>query len=447
MANKLLHTKQKKSEVSNHFYASNTGNDTDINIVSMASKGNYLTAKAGGQWYSVKLQPPQEVDNGNFIDLTVTGDAVFQKGKVLFQKGWTSLGDVYLRGSQKLYFETGSSADTYIVAGADTLEFHIGGDNIMTLNETDTGFWLELQNNADLVISGGDKLRLDGAEDGNTYIIGERSLGDTLEMFVGGNAVIALTSSNLSIAGTTSLTSTTADQFKIKYDASNYALMNVSATGDLEIETIGAGTTDSDITLNADGDILMDAAGGDITITSADLSIAATKKLAFDGGGDTYITESSADVLDIKVGDDIIFRITESGADGNTIDIDNACIGFTQLEPTYNAFNTEVDFRHSNKQLVTFGSGNITNLTLFFPLVSGNFTLLLKQDAGGSRTITNYKAMEFDESAADGEAAVKFAGGSNPTLTTDANHVDIISFYWDADNEIAYGVATLDFQF
>ena len=54
---------------------------------------------------------------------------------------------------------------------------------------------------------------------------------------------------------------------------------------------------------------------------------------------------------------------------------------------------------------------------------------------------------EFDESTADGDAGVKFAGGSNPTLTTDANHVDILSFYWDADNEIAYGVATLDFQF
>jgi hypothetical protein len=42
---------------------------------------------------------------------------------------------------------------------------------------------------------------------------------------------------------------------------------------------------------------------------------------------------------------------------------------------------------------------------------------------------------------------VIWAGGSNPTLTTDANHVDILSFYYDADNEIAYGVATLDFQF
>ena len=81
------------------------------------------------------------------------------------------------------------------------------------------------------------------------------------------------------------------------------------------------------------------------------------------------------------------------------------------------------------------------------PLVSGNFVLLVKQDGTGSRTITNYKVFEFDETSADGSYPVKWAGGSNPTLTTDANHVDILSFYWDADNEIAYGVATLDFQF
>jgi len=184
--------------------------------------------------------------------------------------------------------------------------------------------------------------------------------------------------------------------------------------------------------------------GGTMT---GDLNIAATDKITFDGGGDTYISESSADVLDIKVGNDLVLQITESGADGNTIDINNACMGFTQLEPTYDANDTIVDFRLSNKQFLTFGAGNITNLQIRFPLVSGNFVLLVKQDGTGSRLITNYKAMEFDESSADGSAAVKFAGGSNPTLTTDANHVDILSFYWDADNEIAYGVPTLDFQF
>ena len=127
----------------------------------------------------------------------------------------------------------------------------------------------------------------------------------------------------------------------------------------------------------------------------------------------------------------------------------NGCaVGFDLETPTYNATDTDVDFTDGNKQFVTFGAGNITDLNLIFPVTSGNFTLLLKQDGTGSRTVTNYKAWDLVNSdAADGSATVKFAGGSNPTLTTDANHVDILSFFWDADNEIAYGVASLDFQF
>ena len=133
-------------------------------------------------------------------------------------------------------------------------------------------------------------------------------------------------------------------------------------------------------------------------------------------------------------------------ADGH-VEFDNCAVGFDLVTPTYDATNTVVDFKTGNKQFVTFDSGNITNLVLQFPLTSGNFIVLIKQDGTGSRTITNYKAAEFDESAADGVSTVLFPGGSNPTLTTDANHVDIISIFWDADNEIAYGVATLDFQF
>ena len=54
-------------------------------------------------------------------------------------------------------------------------------------------------------------------------------------------------------------------------------------------------------------------------------------------------------------------------------------------------------------------------------------------------------AFESDGSAAT-VPAVKFPGGTEPTLTTAANHVDIISFFWDADNQVCYGVASLDFQ-
>ena len=180
---------------------------------------------------------------------------------------------------------------------------------------------------------------------------------------------------------------------------------------------------------------LTTAANGATTITTEDS----------DGAAGHLTLEPDGDLI-LKPGGDAVMTLTESGDDGNSILMDS-CAGFVQKEPTYNATTTVVDFRHSNKQFVTFGAGSITNANLFFPLVSGNFILLVKQDGTGSRTISNYKVYEFDESAADGHNSIKWAGGTQPTLTTDANHVDILSFYWDADNEIAYGTATLDFQF
>ena len=121
--------------------------------------------------------------------------------------------------------------------------------------------------------------------------------------------------------------------------------------------------------------------------------------------------------------------------------------GFDLATPTYDATTTVVNFKTGNKQFVTFGSGNITNIEFHFPDISGNFVCLFKQDGTGSRTITNYRVKDSAGNNADGSSATLFAGGSNPTLTTDANHVDIISIFWDADPEIAYAVATLDFQF
>ena len=49
-------------------------------------------------------------------------------------------------------------------------------------------------------------------------------------------------------------------QLQLLYDASNYCNFTVSSSGDLEIATVGAGTTDSDLTLDIDGDITLDAA-------------------------------------------------------------------------------------------------------------------------------------------------------------------------------------------
>ena len=228
------------------------------------------------------------------------------------------------------------------------------------------------------------------------------------------------------------------------------AMIFIDSEGPMELQSGTTMTLDCNgghLTLEATDNIVLDP-DDDLVVSGADIKLDATKAIYLDGGGDTYIVEAGPDAIRIIVGGDQMLNMSESGASGNLAHFRTACVGFDQLEPTYDATNTVVEFRHSNKQNLTFGAGNITNLKLYFPAASGNFVLLIKQDGTGSRTIASYKVYEFDGTVASGGGGVvKFAGGSNPTLTTDANHVDILSFYWDADNQIAYGVPTLDFQF
>ena len=88
-----------------------------------------------------------------------------------------------------------------------------------------------------------------------------------------------------------------------------------------------------------------------------------------------------------------------------------------------------IDWTAGNKQKSTL-TGNCT--FTFSPEPSGpsNLTLKLKQDDTGSRTVT-------------WPGDVKWAGGAAPTLSTGANDVDIISFYYDGTD--FYGQAALDF--
>ena len=246
-------------------------------------------------------------------------------------------------------------------------------------------------------------------------------------------------------------------------DANDYFKIAIGSAGATTISTVDNSGSAADLHLDADGVIKIDAApvGSSDSIQfimDGNVSAAfqhhhsATYLRFYENGG-----ASTSDYLDISCGANgatLIQTVDGAGADAHLtlfvdghVQFDGCGVGFDLETPTYNASDTDVDFRQGNKQFVTFGSGNITDLNLQFPAVSGNFVVLLKQDGTGSRTVTNYKAFDSAGNAANGSATVKFAGGSNPTLTTDANHVDIVSIFWDSDNEIAYGVASLDFQF
>ena len=201
----------------------------------------------------------------------------------------------------------------------------------------------------------------------------------------------------------------------------------------------------TDLVIDDSGDITLDAAGGDINLTSADVNISATKKLYLDGGNNSYIEETSSDVVDFFVGGDNVLRLTESGSLGNLVNFGTSAAGFTAFSATYNATDTNVVFAsNGQKAELIFGSGNITDLNLLFPDVSCNCVLKITQDGTGSRTITNYKT--FDQ-AGGNESTLFFPnGGTSPTLSTGGNAVDILSIYWDNGRHTAYGIMSLDFQ-
>ena len=58
--------------------------------------------------------------------------------------------------------------------------------------------------------------------------------------------------------------------------------------------------------------------GGSVDVLNSHLDVPATKKVFLDGGNNTYITESSADVLDIYVGGDKMLSLDESVDTGVT---------------------------------------------------------------------------------------------------------------------------------
>ena len=177
-------------------------------------------------------------------------------------------------------------------------------------------------------------------------------------------------------------------------------------------------------------------------------TIAHGDTLTISGGTGISTSVLATDQVEVSVNGVVLTTSDQSIAGNKTftgITTFDDAVGFDQITVTYNSADTEVNFKSDGNKAYLVPTGNITDLNLNMPAVSGNFVLILKQDGTGSRLVTNYKVFDNSGSAASGNATVLFAGGSNPTLTTGANKTDILSFYWDADNEICYGVASLNF--
>ena len=150
----------------------------------------------------------------------------------------------------------------------------------------------------------------------------------------------------------------------------------------------------------------------------------------------------------INVGGDTLLQLNENGDDGNYVLFRSGCAGFTRKEADFSATSTigsggtddtDIDFRSTNKYRLEM-TGDITNLNLIFPAVSGNFLLVCTTN--GDHDVTNFKVYRSNESAAS-TTDVMWSGGSVPAFTSSG--VDIVSFYWDATEQQAYGTVSLAF--
>ena len=180
------------------------------------------------------------------------------------------------------------------------------------------------------------------------------------------------------------------------YDSNNYFEIDVDANGVTELTTVDGGVgIVGDLKLIPDGELVLDSASGK-TVHS------------------------------------------------------KAAIGFTKISTAVGASSTTIDFRDGNKAELILVAYNNTTLNLRFPPYSGNFTLVMHQYLSGNIAIATWKALDSEGNDANNDGgsagAIRWAGGSAPTLSTSAGSFDIVSFYWDADREMAFGLQILNFS-
>ena len=279
-------------------------------------------------------------------------------------------------------------------------------------------------------------------------------LSDT-ELKVGGdvNTTGDITGSDVTF-GTGTFTSLTVDGSDVITEANDIDsiqdLSNVTLSGGVlefaGVHTYTLGNTAGITKLDASGTIRLDSNQGDITFFNAgvvygemNMQTGTTLKLLSQTNFDLHLDA-------VGTGD----LILESGGFVKLIaasyTYSEVPIGFTQDEPTFDDTDTIITFStKGNKAKLTL-TDNCADIHFKFPAVSGNFICVLLQDGTGGRTISNWKTKASDDTVGDGNSGlVLWAGGTAPTNTETADKADIASFYWDADNQIAYGTYTYNF--
>ena len=234
--------------------------------------------------------------------------------------------------------------------------------------------------------------------------------------------------------------------------AGNYLDLTCSANGEVLFQNQGSSGYGL-ITLKAETNVVIDPDSGITKFQlNGDTDDLCTLTVEADGVTTIATADSDGELGHLNI-----------EADGN-VEFDKCAFGFDKLAGVFSTsgeieeggHSTDIDFRLGNKYELelTDVMGLSDKMNLIFPATSGNFILVLIQDGSGSRTVhgNSWVGYAHDETACDNlagsdgtDGGIRWAGGTAPTLTTTANKSDIISIYWDADNQTAFATITYNF--
>ena len=358
---------------------------------------------------------------GNFYIRTTLDD-----GDIIFQSDDGSGGNAtYLDldgGNQLINFSKATrhldSVIAYFGSGLDMKILHDGSNGYVTnVNTGDLYIQNEL-NDKDVI------LRSDDGSGGVTaYLTLDGSVGYTQA------------AKNIRFADNAKLQIGAGADLDFNHDGTDSTITN--QTGDL---TIQANTADADIIFSNDNGsggntnyLVLD--GGAVTVdVKQDLRLTATKKILLDGGGNTHIVESAADIMDFVVGGDLMLRLDETN---NIVSIpqDAATATFKMgLSGDYEQYVDGIDVIVRNKttdgvyKVLTDNSVEnmrFINTEVTFNEGSADMDFRIESNGeanmffvnGGDNTVLIGSATSVANTAGTGALQVLGTGGGDTTLT------------------------------
>ena len=275
---KLLHIKGSRVKILGSLPTNSFGNDGDIVLSSIKGKGAYLCAKMNGRWHVAnKLEDLKKMERTSIRDLKVdklrVGNATLTKDE--YDK---PVGDFTLDVAGDIELNADGGQVTIKDDSASHFLFDCDATSFTIYDATDAA----------------DLFRIRTSDSGATTIttVDDGAAIGHLTLAPDGNLILDPGSQKTIISATDGL----------YFDGGTHTYIVESSADNLRF--VVGGVTMLDLTEGAIADT--------VNVLNSHLSVPATKHLYLDGGGNTYIKETSADKLEIFVGGDEMVTLDEA---------------------------------------------------------------------------------------------------------------------------------------